>query len=157
AGAISSYGIGGVTARPPSPAGLGQRIVLCFEYVKDTEGGGSPSFDNAFVEVRPAPCGEPAAVDPGGPAWATISVLFGNSPCAAPTLCCIGPFNPALDGIFIVPPGSGLGGKIRFRFNTGDPLSNGYCGWSVDNVRLTNEECAPSCPGTPSSTIGSVG
>ncbi|HET6203502.1 MAG TPA: hypothetical protein VFI25_11950 [Planctomycetota bacterium] len=158
AGALCSYGIAGVSFRLPSPIGLGQLIVLCFDYVKDTEGGGITAFDTAFVEVRPAPCGEPAAVDgPGSPPWTAISVIPGNVPCGVPTTCCIGPFNPALDGMFITPPGAPVGGKIRFRFNTGDATSNMYCGWSVDNVVLTNEECVPSCPGAVSPTIGNVG
>ncbi len=158
AGALCSYGIAGVSFRPPSPIGFGQLIVLCFDYVKGTETGGTPAFDTSFVEVRPAPCGEPAAVDPAtAPPWTAISVIPGLVGCAAPVTCCIGPFNPALDSMFITPPGAPVGGKIRFRFDTHDFQFNNYCGWAVDNVRLTNEECAPSCPGAISPTIASFG
>ncbi|HET6203501.1 MAG TPA: hypothetical protein VFI25_11945 [Planctomycetota bacterium] len=143
AGAICSYGIDAVSMRPAG----NQRIILCFEYVKTTETPGTPAFDTSFVEVRPAPCGEPCAVDPAGaPPWTAISVLAPpNVGCATPTICCIGPGNPALNGIFLAPPGAPGGGKIRFRFNSGDGTSNAYCGWAVDNVVLTNEECFPPC------------
>src|SRR5262249_14153477 len=76
AGAISSYGIAGVSFRPPSPIIGGQQIILSFEFVKQTEAlPTTTAFDTCFVEIRPAPCGEPAAVDPpAAPAWGTIAV-----------------------------------------------------------------------------------
>src|SRR5262245_54036247 len=40
AGALSSYGIGGVPLRPTTTPGGLQQIVMCFDYVKVTEGLG---------------------------------------------------------------------------------------------------------------------
>ncbi|MGH7151485.1 MAG: hypothetical protein ACREIU_12345, partial [Planctomycetota bacterium] len=150
AGALSSYGIGGVTARAPGSS-PGPRLVLTFDYVKVTTASGI-QFNTGFVEVRPAPCGEPAAFDPtSAPPWAGVSVLSSNQPatvpCTVPVTCTIGPYHPTLDGVFLVPPGSPDGAKIRFRFDTGWNVDTGVCGWSVDNVLLTNEECSPSCSG----------
>jgi hypothetical protein len=158
-GAISSYGIGAVAARPPTPTGPGQEIILCFDYVKVTEGGGTPSFDTCFVEIRGSPCGEPCALDPtAGPPWTSIAVLAGNNPCTAPLTCCVGPFHPALDDCFIAAPGDPLdGSKIRFRFDTRDAVNNAFCGWNVDNVLLTNEECVPCAAAGGGSIVSSGG
>lgn len=158
AGAITSYGIGAVAARP-SPAST--RIVLSFQYVKLTEPS-SPAFDTASVEVREAPCGEPPGLDPPGLAsWTAISVLPSTPvPCSGPVHCTIGPGHPVLDGAFLTAgPPAGAGGKIRFRFDTHDGALNGACGWSVDAVLLTNEECDVPCPGPDSfePRIGSTG
>jgi hypothetical protein len=80
--------------------------------------------------------------------------LTGNFPCTAPLTCTIGPLDPALDASFV-----GSDGKIRFRFDSIDGVSNNYCGWMVDNVRLTNEKCDPPCgPASPfQPQIGSTG
>ena len=140
--------------RPLTPVSPPEQIILTFDTVKDTEGGGSGSFDECWVEVRSAQCAEPPCVDPAGAAWAGFVKVTGNHPCAAPLTCTIGPLDPFLDATFI-----GSDGKIRFRFDTIDGVSNNYCGWMVDNVRLTNEKCDPPCaaisPFQPQ--IGSVG
>jgi len=143
-----------VPPRPLTPVSPPEQIILTFDTVKDTEGGGSGSFDECWVEVRSAQCAEPPCVDPAGAAWAGFVKVTGNHPCAAPLTCTIGPLDPFLDATFI-----GSDGKIRFRFDTIDGVSNNYCGWMVDNVRLTNEKCDPPCaaisPFQPQ--IGSVG
>ncbi|HET6202210.1 MAG TPA: hypothetical protein VFI25_05340 [Planctomycetota bacterium] len=90
-------------------------VSLAFEYTKQTEGGGTGTFDQCFVEVASG----------GGP-YAVLGQVTGNSVCPTSTSASMGP--------------TAVGGATwthRFRFNTVDGTSNNYQGWNVDNVVAT--------------------
>jgi hypothetical protein len=96
----------------PSPAST--FMTLAFDYLKQTEGGGSASFDQCFVETAPV-----AGV------YSVLSQISGNSVCAS-------------SSVSLGPTGVGAGGWThRFRFDTVDGIGNAYQGWTVDNVVST--------------------
>ncbi|HET6204937.1 MAG TPA: hypothetical protein VFI25_19270, partial [Planctomycetota bacterium] len=93
-------------------------LVMIFDFTKDTEGGGSTSFDQCFVETSPT----------GLATWTTQVQLSGNTgPCGGP-----------IDTQILVLPASlsGTSFQHRFRFDTVDSVGNNYNGWSVDNIRI---------------------
>ncbi len=100
----------GAIESPVIPSGPGAVRTLTFEYTKQTEGGGSGSFDQCFVEARP-----PLGV------YAVLTQVTGNSVC------------PTSLGVSVAVPGAGPW-QHRFRFNTVDGVGNAYQGWTVDNV-----------------------
>lgn len=88
---------------------------LAFEYTKETGDGGSGSFDQCFVEVRPA-----------GGAYTVATQVTGNSPCPS--------------SVAVVVNLTALAGgswQHRLRFDTVDGLTNSFQGWYVDNVVAT--------------------
>ncbi len=87
-------------------------VDLAFEYTKQTEAGGTGTFDQCFVEVAS-----------GGGAYGVVSQITGNSVCPASTSVTVGPAAV-----------SGATWTHRFRFNTVDAVGNAYQGWTVDNV-----------------------
>ncbi|HKB17140.1 MAG TPA: hypothetical protein VKF62_13825, partial [Planctomycetota bacterium] len=91
----------------PSP-----NLLLSFEYAKETEGGGTGSFDQCFVEARPV-----------GGAWTTYLQVLGNSPC------------PASTSASVLLAGITNDWQHRFRFDTLDGSSNAFQGWWIDNVK----------------------
>ncbi|MGH7152275.1 MAG: hypothetical protein ACREIU_16330, partial [Planctomycetota bacterium] len=131
------------TPRVGLPAGT-KNVLLSFDYLLQTEVGGTSSFDQAWVEA--------ASSFSAPPSWTALSgtPIPGNSPCPSLTV-----FTQT------APPGSplaplvGEGGSLRFRFDTGTNQQNNYAGWSVDNVFLTGgpicffqrygQGCAPGC------------
>ncbi len=112
--AIYTYATGGINTgaieSPVIPSGPGTTRTLAFEYMKQTEAGGTGSFDQCFVEARP-----PLGV------YSTVTQITGNSVC------------PASLGVSVAVPGAGAW-QHRFRFNTVDGIGNAFQGWTVDNV-----------------------
>ncbi|MCI0589354.1 MAG: hypothetical protein L0323_21265 [Planctomycetes bacterium] len=125
-GGIESPGI----ASPASGA-----ATLAFEYTKQTEGGGSASFDQCFVEVNV-----------GGGGYSTVGQVSGNSVCPASTSVTMGP------------AAIGAGGFThRFRFDTVDGIGNAYQGWNVDNVVLTAVAAPPTyCVGPSAAAFSTI-
>ncbi len=102
---------GGIESPVIAAAGL-LPVTLSFEYTKQTEAGGSATFDQCFVESR----------NTGG-SYVVDAQIAGNSVCPASTVTSV-----PLAG---VGPGTW---QHRFRFNTVDAIGNAYQGWTVDNV-----------------------
>jgi hypothetical protein len=92
-------------------------LSLSFDYTKDTEGGGTNTFDQCFVESKPV-----------GGAWGVELQVPGISPCGTPT-------SVTGLGLANVPTGSSF--QQRFFFDSVDSVSNNYAGWYVDNVVIT--------------------
>jgi hypothetical protein len=96
---------------------------VAFDYVKETEGGGSGSFDQCFVDARRGP-GEP---------WASALQIAGNQPCGSGgTTVTIGSAVPPLADLLE----AGMG-QVRLRFDTVNAAANGFPGWTVDHVAVT--------------------
>jgi hypothetical protein len=93
-------------------------LFLTFDYMRETEGGAT--FDQSFVEVRPA-----------GGAWVLASQIVDQQPCGTPA------------HVSVAVPLSGGNWQHRFRFSTGDAVANGFRGWYVDNVEAY--QIAASC------------
>ncbi|MCI0587125.1 MAG: hypothetical protein L0323_09830 [Planctomycetes bacterium] len=112
--ALYTYATGGANAgaieSPVIASGVCSIRTLAFEYMKQTEAGGSATFDQCFVEARP-----PAGV------YSTLTQITGNSVC------------PASLAVSVAVPGSGAW-QHRFRFDTVDGVANAFQGWTVDNV-----------------------
>ncbi len=93
-------------------------LLMIFDFTKQSEGGGSASFDQCFVETSPT----------GAGTWSTLMQIAGNSgPCVGPIQTQMAILPPAL---------SGTSFQHRFRFDTVDSVGNDYFGWYVDNVRI---------------------
>ncbi|MGH7151890.1 MAG: hypothetical protein ACREIU_14385, partial [Planctomycetota bacterium] len=105
----------GTLVSPPFcvPAGgIGANVT--FDYLKETEGGGSSAFDQCFVEARPSP------TDP----WTILGQISGNQPCG-------------LGGATTTVSGTVIPSQLRLRFDTVDSVGNDYLGWYVDNLSMS--------------------
>ena len=105
-----------VGAFVPSP---GSVRTLAFDYMKETEGGGTATFDQCFVESRT-----------GAGAYATDLQISGNSVCTRTAVTAT-----------LSAPGPSI--QHQFRFNSGDGVLNDFQGWTVDNVVLTSSLPGP--------------
>src|SRR5262245_9280924 len=119
--AIYTYAtVGGNTGAIESPvlaSAVNAHLTLSFDYMKETEGGGTTAFDQCFVEAKPA----------GPGAYGVVMQIAGNAPC---------PVAPTSVSTLVCNVPGGLW-QHRFRFNTIDGVSNAYSGWYVDNVLST--------------------
>ncbi|MGH7150423.1 MAG: hypothetical protein ACREIU_06990, partial [Planctomycetota bacterium] len=108
---------------------------LSFEYMKQTEGGGTATFDQCFVEINVA-----------GGGYASLTQVAGNSVCPASTAVTLGP------------TAIGAGGWThRFRFDTGDGAFNAYQGWTVDNVLASEVPPPPTyCVGPSAAAFSTI-
>jgi hypothetical protein len=117
------------------------RASLTFDYLKETEGGGTATFDQCFVDSKPA-----------GGAYTTDLQVTGNSVCTRTVV------NVDLSA-------TGFGIRHQFRFNSVDSVSNNYQGWTVDNVVVsqsvdpapTPNYCADPKPSSFSTIVGLPG
>ncbi|MCI0585578.1 MAG: hypothetical protein L0323_01900 [Planctomycetes bacterium] len=92
-------------------------VVMAFDYTKQSEGGGSASFDQCFVETSPTGLG----------LWTLVTQITGNTgPCGGPSSS----QTLSLSGV------AGTNFQHRFRFDTVDSVGNDYYGWYVDNIRV---------------------
>ncbi|MCI0589763.1 MAG: hypothetical protein L0323_23350, partial [Planctomycetes bacterium] len=93
-------------------------LVMIFDFTKETEAGGTSTFDQCFVETSPT----------GAGTWSPVMQITGN------TGPCVGPIQTQ---VAILPAGlSGTSFQHRFRFDTIDSVGNDYFGWYVDNIRI---------------------
>ncbi|HET6205143.1 MAG TPA: hypothetical protein VFI25_20305 [Planctomycetota bacterium] len=128
---------GGAIESPVIPGLPSPHVTLAFDYAKETESAGTGSFDQCFVEARPA-----------GGAWTTYAQVLGNSPCPTSTTASV-----ALAGL-------SSDWQHRFRFDTVDGNANSYSGWTVDNVRARTSgtfSTFPSGCGSPAPTLTPIG
>jgi len=126
----------GAIQSPLSPLPSGSTAVLEFDYLKETEGGGTGTFDQCFVESRAA-----------GGAYATDAQITGNSVCTSTTVC-------------VTLGASAATIQHRFRFNSVDGVGNDHQGWSVDNISLVASPggfVSPFISGCGPITIASAG
>lgn len=116
-------------------------LTLAFDYAKETESGGSGSFDQCFVEAKPDVAGS----------YGLVAQVVGTAACpAAPT---------SLTAIVCGVPGGSW--RHRFRFDSVDGMFNTYRGWYVDNVVATQNSStaggitifSTGCGGPPFSTL----
>ncbi|HET6204539.1 MAG TPA: hypothetical protein VFI25_17240 [Planctomycetota bacterium] len=142
---VYDYATGGANAgaieSPVIPSAPDATLTLTFDYAKETEGGGTGSFDQCFVEAK----------SEGAGAYGLVGQVLGNAPC---------PSQPTTFSTFVcgVPGGPW---RHRFRFDSVDGTSNAYRGWTVDNVVATQNPAAPGsftilstgCGGPPFSTL----
>lgn len=110
---IYNYDTGGANSgslqSPFIGSTAGADLFLTFDYLRETEGGAT--FDQSFVEVRPA-----------GGAWTLASQILDQRACSTPI------------HVAVEIPIAGGNWQHRFRFTTGDGVLNGFRGWYVDNV-----------------------
>jgi hypothetical protein len=110
---IYNYDTGGANSgslqSPFIGSTAGADLFLTFDYLRETEGGAT--FDQSFVEVRPA-----------GGAWSLASQILDQRACSTPI------------HVAVEIPIAGGNWQHRFRFSTGDGVLNGFRGWYVDNV-----------------------
>jgi hypothetical protein len=142
----------------PSGIPLGTKdLTFSFDYMKETEGGGTATFDQCFVEVRRTfPAGQPWL-----PLGTTGMPIPGNSACPSVTTISETAANPLSPLSSLL----GDGGSVRFRFDTLDAIGNAFQGWYVGNGGLQGGPvgffqrygvgCAPA--GAPLPRIGSSG
>ena len=142
----------------PTGIPLGTKdLTFSFDYMKETEGGGTATFDQCFVEVRRTfPAGQPWL-----PLGSTAMPIPGNSACPSVTTITETAANP----LSPLSPLLGDGGAVRFRFNTVNAIANAFPGWYVGNGGLQGGPvaffqrygvgCAPA--GAPLPRIGSSG
>jgi len=107
-------------------------IEVAFDYVKQTEGGGSGSFDQCFLDARAD----------SGASWAPALQVIGNQECASGgATVTIGSAVPPLAGFLAEGQG-----QVRFRFDTVNAAANGFLGWVVDNLAVTARTGSTSGP-----------
>ncbi|MGH7149865.1 MAG: hypothetical protein ACREIU_04170, partial [Planctomycetota bacterium] len=116
-------------------------LTLSFDYAKETEGGGTGSFDQCFVEAK----------SEGAGPYGLVTQVVGNAACpGAPS---------TLTALVCGVPGGPW--RHRFRFDTLDAVSNAYRGWYVDNVVATQNPSTAGgftvfpvgCGGAPFATL----
>ncbi|MGH7151615.1 MAG: hypothetical protein ACREIU_12995, partial [Planctomycetota bacterium] len=108
---------GALLSPPVLSLAAASTILLAFDYVKETEGGGVATFDQCFVETSPA----------GAGTWSVALQVTGNT----------GGCGPIVSQTAVLPAGlAGILFEHRFRFDTVDAAFNAFYGWAVDNIRV---------------------
>ncbi|MGH7149176.1 MAG: hypothetical protein ACREIU_00685, partial [Planctomycetota bacterium] len=102
-------------------------LTVAFDYLKETEAGGTGTFDQCFVEGRSSPFAS----------WDPMVQVVGNQPCFAG-----GSFSANSGGSGFSTLIAGGGGQLRLRFDTVDSVGNSLLGWYVDNLTLTAQTIA---------------